>query len=449
MPDDDLRFTDLLDPSFQELLCAALVSDEQFLARARSIVEPKYFSADLYRGICEALFKYWDTYREMPAGSLLKIEVSKLAPTPEVREEWVGAVDRLYSVSEEERSGAFIAHELVEFVQRAQAASVVSVASKDLRSFDMEKLRETLDKILKIRALFEDLGTDLRRDWGLSYLEDPRKVFRCGFSVMDDAMRLGMREGELIAILAPLKRGKTLVLINIGVRMLLLGYNVVHYSLEMQELDILKRYIACIAGLPVNFLHEHVRDVSRAIELLDLVTPPETNVVIKQFPAKRARCEDLEAHMNLLTGVYVPIVDYADLLVGPSNREEWSELSEIYMQLRNLGAEYNVPVITASQTNASGFDAPELAAGHVSGSTRKGFHADYMWGLNQSNADYKINRFRLVPFLNRNERKDRPAFFRVEYDRARMIPIDKDTWVALGRQHAGNDEEGPGQGLDE
>jgi len=181
VPDyEDLQFDDLLDASFQEVLCGVLVHDEMFLARARGIIQTKYFAADTYRALCTGLFNYWDQYNHIPPRSALKIEVSKLITNRATRDAWMTAIDNLYLMPAEDRNPAFIANELVNFAQRAQAAVAIRDAWNDLTGFSIQDLHGNLDTILRLRAIFEDLGENLRLDYEQAYAEDRREIYQTG-----------------------------------------------------------------------------------------------------------------------------------------------------------------------------------------------------------------------------------------------------------------------------
>lgn len=441
--DAELCFDDLLDVSFQAVLCGVLLHNEQFLARARGIIEPRYFGSEVYRNICKGIFRHWDTYGKTPPVSALKIEVSKFTEFRETRDSWMQVIEQLQHMPPDERDPVFVANELVSFAQRAQVSIAVRDAWNDITKFSIQELANKLDKILKLRAIFEDLGLNLRTDYPDAYAVDPRTSFPTGFSGLDAAMRGGLREGELAAITAPSKRGKSLVLMNVGAGLMIMGYNVIHYTLEMQHIDVLKRYVSLLCNVPTNSLDEHITNVHDCMKMLERVT--DATIIVKEFPARAITFETIEAHYNMAQTKgrqAVPIVDYADLVRGPNDKmPEWQEIHETYMHLRNLGREYNVPVITASQTNASGMEAGTIEQWHMSGSTRKGFTSDYVWGMNQSKSDYQLSRFRLVPFLNRHCRKDTTIWMLSNYETGRLRETTEEEWKKVGVKKGDDDDD--------
>jgi archaellum biogenesis ATPase FlaH len=255
-------------------------------------------------------------------------------------------------------------------------------------------------------------------------------------------MRGGLREGELCVFLAIAKGGKTMVLSNLGVGLLSMGYRVIHYTLEMSEVDVLKRYLSVLTGVPTNELQQHYPSVRQAVAALDAYT--EGNVIIKYFPGKATTLEQLEGHLNLCEAdndghPLIPIVDYADRLTIPARMEEWRALEEIYTHIRSLAEQHKIPIITASQANTGGYTASQLGPQHISGTTRKGFVLDYLWSVDTSPLDADIGRLRLTCLLNRHDRPHTATYWRADYTSGRIEPISHQDYELMETLHAGDE----------
>jgi hypothetical protein len=263
--------------------------------------------------------------------------------------------------------------------------------------------------------------------------EDRRLIFPTGFEGFDKALRGGAREGELIIIMAPLKRGKSLALTNIGAALFQMGHLVVHYTLEMYKEDCQRRYLACVTGLPTNSIEEYPNELKATAAAYGIFT--DGDVIVKEFPGKLVTVDMIEGNHQMLTAKYgrapVPIIDYADIIRGDSG-EEWKDLPIIYHQLRNFGRRQRVPAFSASQTAWEGFKADKLGPQHQSGSKRKGFVVDVMFAMEQSDLDYAANRFRMIPILNRNERKDMVSYYLADYPCSRIEEVSEEVYMAQG-----------------
>ena len=109
------------------------------------------------------------------------------------------------------------------------------------------------------------------------------------------------------------------------------------------------------------------------------------DLVVKHYPTKTASVTSLKAHMDKMTlqgkKPDVVIVDYADLLRGPSKEKRHEELEEIIEDLRGMAGEYEVPVFTASQINRSGAEDDIITGTKIAGSFSKMMTADFVVSL--------------------------------------------------------------------
>jgi replicative DNA helicase len=447
------QIEDLLDKDFERQVLGAMLTDEAFFRKAVGILHVDYFKTGPYHDLVAILLAHWAQYRVRPTPDVLRVAFLKGKPedVKAVYRDILDGPHGLLRMMPDELDFAYIAHELVWFAQRSEAAELADTVAADRNQFDINAASTRLQEISRLVSTFTDYGVSLRKEWPAALRPSTAASFPTGWKDFDEAMRGGLREGELLSIMAPLKRGKSMSLINLGCRLLNMGFNVVHYTLEMYAQDVLLRYCSTLTGLetrrllsdrevtPDGDVYSPRASLREYMESLDTRIPEGTDVIIKEFPARVATVDMLDGHLTLLEEEFkrpfVPVVDYGDLLLGPKT-DEWKELAEIYTQLRNLGKRHHVPVITASQTNAGGFSADRLRAEHQSGSTRKGFVVDYLWALNQSDLDYACERFTMTPILNRNGRKDIVTYWHGHYASGRMRDITKEQWDLLGSQHA-------------
>ena len=126
-------------------------------------------------------------------------------------------------------------------------------------------------------------------------------------------------------------------------------------------------------------------DVKKAVENVS------GDLIVKHYPTKTASVTSLKAHMDkmILQGKRpdVVIVDYFDLLRGPSKEKRHEELEEIIEDLRGMAGEYEVPVFTASQINRSGAEDDIITGTKIAGSFSKMMTADFVVSLSRKIED--------------------------------------------------------------
>lgn len=452
MENPDLQFTDFLDPSYQELVLGLAVKDQDFFARARPLILPKYFNSRVLAECCAALNLYWDTYHVLPSPAILPIAVSERTDEPTAREAWADKARTLYEICEDDLDREWIEPKLISFAIRAETARAVVEAAGNSKAFDIDVLNQELRRIQEIPARFGSIGTSLKNDWPTATDRDTRAVFATGLTGFDQAMRGGMKEGELVMFLGVQKGGKSLTLINVGRALMQMGHSVIHYSLEMYQLDVLKRYVASHSRRPTNQLHDHRMDIQKAMDELKQYT--DADVIIKEYPGYQVTVDEIDAHLSLAEATYgrkfVPVVDYLSLIQSTLRTDEtWKTLPEIAVRLRNMGRRHGVPIVTAHQSSVGGFNAKKLDATHQAGSKQIGANVEYEWSIDQDDDDYKCNRFQMTPFLSRHERKDRTTFWHADYACSYIEEVSETTYEALGKQNTDDDGSVTGHALPE
>jgi hypothetical protein len=100
----------------------------------------------------------------------------------------------------------------------------------------------------------------------------------------------------------------------------------------------------------------------------------------------------------------VVIVDYADILKPDEKAEaERHKLDRIWKGLKALAHERHCLVVTASQTNKTTLDKPNMKQGDLSEDARKLGHVDAMVGINQTDAEKAAGVSRVVVTAQRYE----------------------------------------------
>ena len=212
--------------------------------------------------------------------------------------------------------------------------------------------------------------------------------------------RGGLADGELGVVIAPTGAGKTHVLCHLGAAAVKQGKTVVHYSLELDDKTIARRYDAAITEIPLDSLF------ARKDEVFDIIKDIPGKLIIKEYPTKSASPETLRNHLSKLRekGIEVGmlIVDYGDLLRPVSTRKEKrEELETIYEELRAIAKENNCPCYTASQTNRSGLNEPVITMESISEAFNKCFVADFIFTVSRTIDDKRTNTGRIFVAKNR------------------------------------------------
>jgi hypothetical protein len=393
---------------FQMKILAMMARDRGFYVTFKEILEPKYFRKDLHIDFARILHDHYEmelnrakakgTEVNPPTLEVLFEEIRKLTDRnknkSKIKDQYH---DEIVNMMDCDLSDAeYVKDSVISFGRRAAMEMAILESVDILEKGDEEKYSEVEDKVRKALAVGEDIS-DLGTDY-FEQAEERTKMYEqgidgvrripTGLAGLDKIMKGGLGNGELGVVIAPPNRGKSFGLINIGAGAILEGYNVAHYTLEMPEPQVSKRYDQRMTGKDFNYMRENADKV--LISILNIQKFHKGKLFVKKYRTNECSVDTIRSH---LTRLYMEkefrpdliIVDYADLLKPrKSYADKRFELESVYLDLRDLGSEYDCPVWTASQTNRGGLDKKVITIGDLAEAFNKANIADFMAALCQT-----------------------------------------------------------------
>ena len=168
-----------------------------------------------------------------------------------------------------------------------------------------------------------------------------------------------------------------------------MGYNVLHYTLELGEDYVGRRYDAFFTHTPVDQILKNRDKVEEVIPEL----PGE--LIIKEFPMGRATISTIESHIRKVTDLGTKpdliIIDYVDLLSSRKrSADRKGEIDDIYTSTKGLARELNVPIWSVSQVNRAGAKDDVIEGDKAAGSYDKIMITDFCMSLSRKAKD-KVN----------------------------------------------------------
>jgi replicative DNA helicase len=201
----------------------------------------------------------------------------------------------------------------------------------------------------------------------------------------------GLGNGDFGLIFGNPGGGKSWTLIALGGYAVKMGYNVLHYTLELGEDYVGRRYDAFFTNIPVNKITEQKNrgKVEETVETL------QGQLIIKEYSPGKASMSTIESHIKkCIDQDFKPdlvIIDYVDLLRSKkTNRERKDEIDDIYVSTKALARELNIPVWSVSQVNRAGAKDDVIEGDKAAGSYDKIMITDVAISLSRKRQD-KVN----------------------------------------------------------
>lgn len=399
MNQEQVSFAEFGKP-FQEKLAFTILEDSQFANQIGEVIDYNFFELKYLRVFVKKIYDYKTKFKKYPSKttfeSLLRTDLNSETDTvqKQVRSFYVQ-----FSTGGNTVDMDYVKSNAIEFCKKQKLKEAMIRSVELLKSASFEEIRSLVDNALKL-GNNPDVGYLYDEQFEERYELKTRNVVSTGWNVIDNMTRGGLADGELGVVIAPTGAGKTHVLCHLGAAAVKQGKTVVHYSLELDDKTIARRYDAAITGIPLDSLFNQKEEVFNKIKEVS------GKLIIKEYPTKSASPETLRNHLSKLKekgiDVGMIIVDYGDLLRPTLTRKEKrEELETIYEELRAIAKESGCPCYTASQTNRSGLNEPVITMEAISEAFNKCFVADFIFTVSRTIDDKRTNTGRIFVAKNR------------------------------------------------
>ncbi len=384
--------------SYQTKVVANLVVDRPFLEQVSDILETKYFEADTNKWIVDLTKRYFHKYKNTPTTDYFKTEVQKISDNT-LQQNVLGQLKAVYQ-NTQHTDKEWVKSEFVTFCKNQNFKNVILNSVELLKSGQFDKIEKMVRDAVKVGQT-ADLGLDYKEDIEVRFEEVNRRTVATNWDVIDELMDGGLGPGELGVIVAPSGIGKTWVLSALGAAAVKAGKNVLHYTLELTQNYVGQRYDTIFTSIPSSDLKENKDEIKEKVSRL------RGGLMIKYYPPKGITANTIAAHIDMVRQTkFQPdliIIDYADLLVSTSskNNSDYAEQGGIYIDLRAMSGEYQIPIWTASQTNRSAIDSEVIQADKIADSYAKVMNADFIISVSRKDADKLNNTARFHVMKNR------------------------------------------------
>ena len=204
--------------------------------------------------------------------------------------------------------------------------------------------------------------------------------------------------------------GKSLFMCHQAAGNLMDGKNVLYITLEMAEERIAERIDANLLDITLDDLKNMSKDeYSRKLERLKSKT--SGRLIIKEYPTSTAGSSNFRYLLNELKikKNFKPDIVYIDYLnICASSRLKYTSNINTYMyvkaiaeELRGLAVEFDIPIISATQTTRSGYSSSDVGLEDTSESFGLPATADFMFALISNEELQNLNQILVKQLKNR------------------------------------------------
>ena len=380
-----LRSIEEYGPVFQMKVISSLLTHKAFLQNIYDILSDEYFVNPAHKWIINEILDYYQKYHTTVSMDVLKVEMKKMdneilqiSVKEQLREAYKANIDDLEYVREEFST----------FCKNQQLKRALLSSVDLLKAGDYDAIKYMIESAMKA-GQDKDIGHEYKKDLESRYREDHRKTVPTPWSPINKLIQGGLGNGDLGLIFGNPGGGKSWTLVAIGGHAVKMGYNVLHYTLELSESYTGRRYDAFFSQIPVDNLDKHKKE----IEALTPTLPGE--LIIREFPTGKTTANALESHIKKVQDLGVKpdlvIIDYIDLLATKKrNVDRKGEIDDIYTSIKGLARELDIPIWSVSQVNRAGAKDNIIEGDKAAGSYDKLMITDFSMSLSRKKED-KVN----------------------------------------------------------
>ena len=368
--------------AFQVKVISSLLTHKVFLVNIYDIISDEYFENPAHKWIINEIIKYYDLYHSTVTMEVLKIELQKLEN--EVLQISIKEQLKLAYVSSQDDL-EYVQEEFTNFCKNQQLKRALLSSVDLLQAGDFEGIRFLVDNALKAGAE-KNLGHEYEKDIETRYREDSRVVVPTPWEIFNNLLQGGLGNGDFGLIYGGPGGGKSWMLVALGAYAARLGYNVLHYTLELSEEYVGLRYDANFTGISVTNIKNHKKEVEELIKQIP------GKVIIKEYPTGRVTLSTIEAHIEQCKSLgFEPdliIIDYLDLLRAKrKNIDKKAEIDDIYLGAKGLAKTLKLPLWSVSQVNRAGAQDNIIEGDKAAGSYDKQMITDFSASLSRKRKD--------------------------------------------------------------
>jgi replicative DNA helicase len=420
----------------EQKILSNLIFDENYCRKVIPFIKKEYFADRKEVILADEIVSFFTKYNKPASKEILQIEISNRKDLNDKELSELG--DFIGTLSQEPVNADWMLEHTEKFCKdRAIYNGVLSA----IRIIDGNDKQHTQDAIPSI--LSDALAVSFDNHIGHDYLDDHNERYdfyhrveeKVAFDLdmFNKITKGGLSKKTLNICLAGTGVGKSLFMCHVGAGCLTQGKNVLYITMEMAEERIAERIDANLLNLTMDELKVIDRDIYES-RIAKITSKTKGKLIVKEYPTAgahsghfRALLEELKLKREFKPDII--FIDYLNICASQRMKQGGSINSYTYIksiaeELRGLAVEYNVPIVSATQTTRSGFTNSDPGLEDTSESFGLPATADFMFALVSNEELEGLNQIIVKQLKNRY---NDPGFYKrfvIGVDRAKMKLYD-------------------------
>ena len=422
----------MIEANIQQTIIRNLLSNEEYLRKVIPFLKKEYFEAE-YKTVFNEIVSFVSKYNKLPTKETLTLDMTNNGSFDPAAE----LVDLVFTPEKVNDDW------LIDNTEKwCQDRAIYLAIMESINIIDGK--HQSLTKQALPEILSDALGVCFDTNVGHDYIDNSDERFEFYHTVEDRLpfdlenfnaiTKGGLPNKTLNVALAGTGVGKSLFMCHVGAGALMQGKNVLYITMEMSEERIAERIDANLFNLPIDQLDKLNKQMFDN-KIAKIAQKNIGKLIVKEYPTGAAHTGHFRALLNelKLKKDFIPDIIFIDYLnICSSSRMKglggsintYSYIKSIAEEMRGLAVEFNVPIMTATQTTRSGFSNTDVGLEDNSESFGLPATADLMFALVSTEELDKLGQIMVKQLKNRYNDPTYKKRFVVGVDRAKMRLYD-------------------------
>ena len=392
---------------------SSLVSNEDYARKVIPHMKADYFSDRAERLVFEEIKAFTDKYQKIPTQTSLEVEVQNRKDLNE--EDFKRVIDVIKTLSTEEVDYDWLVDSTEQFCKDKAVYNAIiegiSIIDGKHKDADVSSIPSILSDALAV-GFDNHVGHDYVLDSDSRYDYYHRTETRIPFDLdfFNRITKGGLPPKTLNIALAGTGVGKSQFMCPMAANCLSQGRNVLYITLEMAEERIAERIDANLMNVSIDDLHDLPKTMFES-KIDNIRKSTAGALIIKEYPTASAHVAHFRGLIKELAikksfRPEIIFIDYLNICAsarfkGSANVNSYTYVKSIAEELRGLAVETNVPIVSATQTNRTGFVSSDVGLEDTAESFGLPATADLMFALLSNEELEDLNQICVKQLKNR------------------------------------------------
>tara|TARA_R110000868_G_scaffold94549_1_gene260810 strand:+ start:24225 stop:25604 length:1380 start_codon:yes stop_codon:yes gene_type:complete len=416
-----------------------LLTNEPYMRKVIPFVKREYFEG-VYGLLFNEVTKHVSKYNKLPSMDSFKIDIDESGKFSE--QAYTHALDILPLIFEyKEENQEWLLERTEKWCQdRAVYLAImesIEIIDGKHKTYTKDALPDILQNALAVcfdNNVGHDYLENVEERYAFYHEQEQRVPFDLEY--FNTITKGGLPNKTLNIALAGTGVGKSLFMCHVAASALSQGRNVLYITMEMAEERIAERIDANLMNVPIDQL-DHMSKPMFTDRVKAIQEKTEGKLIIKEYPTGQAHTGHFRALLQelKLKKRFKPemiFIDYLNICASARMKSmggainSYTYIKSIAEEMRGLAVEFDVPIMSATQTTRSGYGNSDPGLEDTSESFGLPATADLMFALVSNEELNNLGQIMVKQLKNRYNDPNKNARFVLGVDRSKMKLYDVD-----------------------